>query len=175
MRLWKTIKAAVPGPLIFLTSQWLRLFENTDLVYPPWAKQAQNTSLALGVVAIAIMSLVVSDWPKKWLKVGAAILLAAALAVVYYYLVIIGDQLGPASAPSELEVAALQRRWYLSFIGSMVLMMTAIGMAILSQPDPQPGWWHASAWWLKAIWILGGTILAFGLVLALHGVLFASR
>jgi hypothetical protein len=175
VKLWKTLKAAVPGPLVFLIGQWLKLFVSTDLAYPTWAKQAQDTSLALGVVAVAIMSLAVSEWPKRWLKIGTWLLLAAAAGFVFYYMVIIADRLDPALAPSELEVSRQHRLWYLSFIASMVLFMMGIAMGVLSQPDPPPGSWAAMTWRQKLIWIAAGiaagSVLLVGLAFAVKGLL----
>jgi hypothetical protein len=169
-KLWKTLKAAVPGPLVVLVGQWLKLFVNTDLVYPGWAKDAQDTSLALGVVAVAVVSLVVSEWPKFWLKVVTTLLLVGAGVLVYYYWVVIGDRLAPSGLP-ELEVLHQHRLWYNSFVASMILFMAGIATGVLSQPDPPEGWWKQLSWWQKLIWVVAGGLVLIGLILAVRGLI----
>src|SRR5262249_7980090 len=144
---WKTIAAAVPGPIVLWAGQWFELFSRTHLIYPEWQRDAEDTALALGVFSAISICSTLNGFSRSRLRrlAGYGFLLTvtflAACWAIWFHL---GKGMPSADAMFWQDI------WKGLYILAMMLLVATISVAALSAREETN----------KAFWIIVALVLA---------------
>lgn len=149
----------VPGPFVLWVGKWLDLFSRSNLTYPGWQSEAQNTALALGAVAAILTGLIFGKATQSRLRM----LTIVGTVITFIFIAscwLIWHLLGKGMPPSQAK--SLQDLWEGVYIASMVLLVVTITMGALSLGQTKR----------KMTWIMVSLIVFAILLIGAYFVLF---